>query len=265
MKIKIINLCIASWLMVALIVIVSICGLVVPRMYANELFAWRQQATGQDLLDLCLICPALLLSTIGVCRKSNAGLAWWIGINIYLAYTFAIYCFTIHFNVLFLLYCAVLGLSFYSAIQGVALAVYQFTFNARNDKWARITCWYFIITSTLFCSLWLLDILSALLKHTLPVTLLATGLPANPVEVLDLSIVLPGICIAAIMALRNNIIAKALQPVILVFMILMQVTIAFLNFYLTVADNVVGICMLLLTGISFYFLHRTKGNAVLHQ
>lgn len=256
------KLCIASWLMLPLIVIVSISGLVLPWVYMAEAFAWQQQAYGQDLVNLCLLCPALLLSTAGVWRKSKVAMAWWTGINVYLTYTFAIYCFSIHFNALFLLYCMVFSLSFFSAIAGIVMTGCSCPVPLPNNKWPRITSAFFLFISMIFCGLWLLDIIAGLLTHELPGTLAATGLLTNPVQVLDLSIILPGICITAIMALKHNVIALALQPVILVFMLLMDLTIAFLNVYTKGPVNAVGISMLLLAGISLYLLRRIQSNAI---
>jgi hypothetical protein len=84
---------------------------------------------------------------------------------------------------------------------------------------------YFIIVSGLFYFLWLSEIIPSILNNTVPASLIEVGLPTNPVHVLDLSFVLPGIFVTGLLVLNKNPIGITLAPVVLAFFILMDITI----------------------------------------
>ena len=94
-SIKNTTLCKLSMILVPAIAVASICGRLLPWVYAKETYEWQRQAIGQDMLDLYVICPVLIVTTIGIYKKSMASLMWWTGMNLYVVYTFVIYCFTI--------------------------------------------------------------------------------------------------------------------------------------------------------------------------
>ena len=52
-----------SVLLTVFIVIVSYAGLYIPDTYINETVNWRAQALGQDMIDLILIVPLLLVTS----------------------------------------------------------------------------------------------------------------------------------------------------------------------------------------------------------
>jgi hypothetical protein len=80
-----------------------------------------------------------------------------------------------------------------------------------------------------FYILWLLDIVPSMLNNTIPKKLAEVGLFTNPVQVIDLSIFLPRVFITGVLLLKNNSIGHLLTPIILVFFILMDLTIAVLT------------------------------------
>jgi hypothetical protein len=98
----------------ALIIIVSCVGLLTPDFYSKETLNWQAQSLWQDMIDLFLLVPCLLITSILAYRNNKAATLLWGGVVLYLTYTFALYCFDIHFNKLFVIYCLCLGLSFYS-------------------------------------------------------------------------------------------------------------------------------------------------------
>lgn len=205
---------------------VSSFGLFTPDFYAQETTNWRAQSIGQDLIDLLLIAPVLIISTWLVIRDNKAGLDIWAGTNLYLIYTFAIYAFTIRFNNLFILYCINLGLAFYSML----LFLFWQTQQPAPPKKplpgsAKWTGYYLALMAILFYALWLMDVIPAILRHTVPASLAEAGLRTNPVHVIDLSIFLPGMFLTGILLLRNHTLGWIMTPVILVFTILMNATI----------------------------------------
>src|SRR6478672_12825199 len=107
---------VASALPIAiLLALVSIGGLWSPA-YAHELPAWQAQAIGQDWFDLLVAAPVTALC--GICARTGS-YRWRVllaGAYAYTVYELAIYTFAIHFNSLFLVYCATLGLAGYALV-----------------------------------------------------------------------------------------------------------------------------------------------------
>ena len=103
------------------------------------------------------------------------------------------------------------------------------------------------------------EIIPAVFSNTLPMNLAVVNLPTNPVHVLDLSIILPGIFLTGILLLQKDGIAFRMAPVFLIFFVLMDTTIALLSVILKVQGQngsfyVAGVMLLLaLISISILF------------
>lgn len=78
------------------------------------------QAVGQDLITLVVALPVLVISAILAVRGSRRAHLLWLGVLVYLVYTYLMYALAIKFNPLFLLYVALLGCSLYALIGGLA-------------------------------------------------------------------------------------------------------------------------------------------------
>jgi len=229
----------------------SVAGLLTSGFYSRETHAWAVQSFGQDIINLFLIAPLLLLTSILNYQKKKVSIPVWAGTNLYLAYTFTIYCFDIHFNQLFLIYCFCLGLSLFSFI--------YFLTSLRNESPGsdlshrtplRYIGIYFLIISVLFYFLWLSDIIPSIVSNSIPANLKQTGLFTNHVEVLDLSLILPGVFLCGILLLNGKSIGFVMAPVILTFIILMDITICVLTIYASARgmaiDISIAIVMLML-------------------
>lgn len=71
--------------------------------------------------------------------------------------------------------------------------------------WARVFAgWVLIVTGGLFALLWLSELVPATLSGQAPASLEVAGLTMNPIHVIDLSVVLPGMIIIGVLALRGN-------------------------------------------------------------
>jgi hypothetical protein len=219
-----------SLITAALVVAVSITGIFNQNIYSKESANWKIQSVGQDKIDLMLITPVLLITSIMVYFKRNHAVLLWVGVMLYLTYTFIIYSFAVHFNLLYPVYCLILGLCFYSL-------VYYFFHRPGYeppviDFWTKLTGIYFIVIAILFYGLWFSEILTAIFNGTTPATLQETGLPANPVHSIDLALFLPGVFLIGFNLLRKNPFALEMTPAILAFFILMNLTIGFLGWEL---------------------------------
>lgn len=148
----------------------------------------------------------------------------------YLTYTFLIYCFAIHFNKLFVVYCLCLGLSFYAfALFLFAIIKEKIKISVENKTLLRFTGIYFIVIAVLFYLLWLSEIIPSILENKIPKSVTEAGLFTNAVHVIDLSVVLPAIFITGILLLKRNTLGFILTPMLLTFFVLMDITIGMLT------------------------------------
>lgn len=244
----------------AVVALSAIVALTSPGFYAAETLNWQLQSEGQDLADLFLVTPALLITSLLAYRQRKAAILVWAGINAYLLYTFLIYCFAVHFNPLFPVYCLALGLSFFSLIWFMVSPLQQPAVFSFSGVPRRFTSIYFIIISVVFYLLWLSEIVPAILHGNIPASTTDTGLFTNPVHVIDLAVVLPGIFIAAVFLWKKQRIGYMLAPAILSFFILMDCTIAALILLMKgkglEGNSGISIIMLLLAILSSVNLAR---------
>lgn len=233
----------------ALIIAASICGLFTPGFYAAESLDWQAQSVGQDAIDLFLVSPVLIVSSI-LSRKNKITFQLWGGVNFYLIYTYVIYSFDIHFNNLFIVYCFILGLSFYSFM--------YFLFSRINEPIAKEICTkkivkiiaaYFFIISCLFYFFWLSELVPAIIHHKTPKSLIEVGLFTNPVQVIDLSIVLPGFFLTGLFLIRERPLGLILVPCMLMFCILMDITIAWLTLMEKIKGFVTNYSITIIMGV----------------
>ncbi len=98
----------------------SVIGLVAPhRIDGGETAALGDAATAQDIVNLTLVAPLLILLAAGARRGSIRAYLTLFGALAFTVYNYAIYAFSIHFGPLFLLWTAVLGLSLFALIGGL--------------------------------------------------------------------------------------------------------------------------------------------------
>jgi hypothetical protein len=223
-----------SLILAILVIIISLTGIFSANFYQNETPNWQAQSLGQDIVDLFLIAPLLIVTSFLSWRKNKIAAMLWGGVLLYLIYTFTIYCFDVHFNNLFVVYCIILGLSFYLFVyflisQSGLNTIYKF----ENNRLIKITGFYFLVVSIMFYLLWLSEILPAVISGTVPKGNLEAGLVTNPVHVLDLSVILPGIFITGVLLLKNKPFGFIMAPVLLMFFILMNITIGTLIVFMS--------------------------------
>jgi len=216
-----------SLLLAWLVVIANGGGLTLSfQLYAKETPDWYAQSIGQDMADIFIVLPFLLISSWLAYRGSKKALLIWAGAIAYIVYTFTIYCFAIHFNQFFIIYCITLGLAVYLLgwfiLSQYAKPVKEW-FNKKTP--VKLAGIYMIAIAVIFYILWLIQIIPAQIDNTVPKEIADTGLFTNPVHVLDLSVCLPTIFITGILLLRRHWFAFLLAPAILTFFILMDLTI----------------------------------------
>jgi len=207
--------------------IASYAGIFVESTYARESTLYASQGIGQDIVNLFIVVPILLISSFYASRKSKPGLLVWSGAIFYLAYSYTIYSFGLHFNQLFILYCAILGLSFYSFVYFILSAHKVNTAELFSDKIStRSTGVFLIVIAVLFYFIWLSELIPSINQNVTPKSVIESGLLINPVHVLDLAICLPALLLTGIALIKKRSIGFLLAPAMLIFCIFMAIAIA---------------------------------------
>lgn len=205
-----------SWPIAILAISASIAGVFIDRPYANETPNWEGQAIGQDLVNLAVAYPALLILAVVAKRGSLSSFLAWTGVLAYSVYTFAIYSFAINFGPLFLVYVTVFGLSAYALFGGlVSLDADWVKAQFSKQTPRRPTAILLIMIGIMFYLLWLSEILPATLSDGVPPSLRDAGLATNPVYVLDMALLLPAAILSGVLLLRSRPFGFILAPVIL--------------------------------------------------
>lgn len=194
----------------------SIVGLVFEdSVYGRETANWAAQAVGQDVANLIAF-PVLVIAAVLAARGSIRAYLVWLGLLVYSAYTYAIYAFALHFGPLFLGWVAILGLSTYSLIVGVAsVDASAVQVVHRGEKATRFAARLLIAIGATFSLLWLMEIVPAIATGTTPEALEEVGLLTNPVHVLDLAILLPALVTSGLLLSRGRPLGYLLAPVML--------------------------------------------------
>ncbi|MEJ5351960.1 MAG: hypothetical protein WHS65_10235 [Melioribacteraceae bacterium] len=214
-----------SLLLSLLVMVASFSGVFIKETYSKEVRYFAVQGIGQDFVNLVIVSPALIISSFLFYKMNKAAMFIWSGIILYLIYSYTIYCFSMHFNFLFLIYCGVFGLSFY-------LFGYYFITQLKkennfvlNNSLIKITSSFFILLSSLFYFMWLSEVIPALIKNEIPKSVLENGVATNAVHVLDISIFLPGLVITAFMLKKKKLAGFILTPAFLTFSLFMYIAI----------------------------------------
>lgn len=249
--------------LISLIAIVSLGGLLNNNLYTRETHNWFVQCIAQDAIDLFFIVPLLMISTVFMFRGSLKWTYIWLGTMLYNFYSFILYCFIVHFNVLFLLYCAILGLTFYTVLLFI-ISVDKIILNkiSFTIKSARAMAYLLLFVAISFLFLWLSDIIPAIIQNQMPVTVTQGGMFTNPVHVIDLAFLIPAMIILGIAIFKKNIIASLIAPVFLCFSFVMSFALFVMMLYMFIQNEASSfapsIMMIVLSIIGFIIFITLK-------
>jgi hypothetical protein len=199
----------------------SIIGLAASSsIYSRETAAFLDQAIAQDIVNVAVVTPVIVVSALLARRGSLTAWLVWLGAMAFTVYNYVIYTLSIHAGPLFLAWVAVLGLSLYALIGGL-VALDPRSVGVRFVSAPRRTVgWFLIVVAALFCGLWLTGIVPALLSGQVPAAARDLGLPSSPVHVLDLAFYLPATFAAGVLLLRNRALGFVFAPALLGFLTL---------------------------------------------
>jgi hypothetical protein len=250
---------ILSIVLAAATAIVSYCGAFIPGTYERDVDSMAVQGMAQDLFDLFFVIPLLLVSLFFLHKGKRPAFLILGGTVLYLLYSFFIYSFGVHFNNLFLLYCTILGSSLYLFLRVVVQLKGMHVEEWFHEK-APVhgTGVYFLIVAFLFYALWLKDIIPAMIQESVPKSVSEYQLLVNPVHVLDIAWVLPGIIITALSLMRRRPTGVLFAPIFLIFISLLALALIAMAFMLQIKglseDSPLAIIFTILALISGLFL-----------
>lgn len=183
----------------------SVAGLwFVTDIYGQETPVFADQAAAQDLVNLLVVAPLIVVLGWRAHRGHVRAYFGWLGCLGFTVYNYAIYAFSIHFGPLFLIWVAILGLSTFALLGSLATvdaAALKASFADRAPRWPG---WFLIVTASLFALLWLSEILPDLAAHRPSTSASELNIPTNPVHVLDLAIFLPAAATSGVLLLRRH-------------------------------------------------------------
>jgi hypothetical protein len=210
----------------ALVAWSALGGLLFPSIYARETASWAAQGQGQDWVNLVVVAPVFAICGLQALAGSRRARLVVGGALVYTVYSYLLYALEVHFNRLFLVYCATLGLSFFallSLLRDLAAADPRTWYRGRVP--ARTAGIFLLVVAGAFALLWLSEVVPALLDQRDPAGLRDIGLLTNPVHVLDLSLLLPALAATGVSLLRRGSLGLLLAPLMLGFNVAMPLAI----------------------------------------
>jgi hypothetical protein len=215
-----------SMLTAALAMAGSAITLLSQQLYDELTPAFLPQALAQDLVNLLVVSPAMIILAVLALRGSSRAYLLWLGTLLFTAYNYVIYSVGIPFGPLFLLWVGVLGMSIFALLGGIAcIDRDELLVTYRSARAAKVSGWALIVVALMFGALWLSEDVPALLNGTTPQSLVDQGMITNPVHVLDLGFFLPAVIVVSVLWLRGNLRAATVAPSFVVFLLVTGVPI----------------------------------------
>jgi hypothetical protein len=184
--------------------VAAAAGLFVSGLYRDTEEGIRQ-ARATDLVTLLGAVPALALGLWRARAGSAGGRLVAVGALAYLAYSYAIYAFSVVIDPLTPVHIAILGLATWSlvlAALGLDAATIDRASRFRLPR--RATGGFLIVVAALFAMLWLSQIAGAITSGHLPTAISDLNLPTSPVFSLDLAFAVPLIAVAGAWLIRRD-------------------------------------------------------------
>ena len=206
--------------------LVSIAGAFFPSTYERDSASIAAQGAGQDLVDLFVGVPLLLVTFFLASRGNRKAALLYAGTLAYIMYSFIIYCFGVYFNQFFLLYCLTLSLSLYAFI-----LVFSELRQLQVESWfekapVKLISVYLGFVALVFYLLWLKSVVPAIIQNEVPKEVSDYNLLVNPVHVIDLVFALPGLLIGSVLIWRRQRVVFIIASLALIFMVLLTLALA---------------------------------------
>lgn len=195
---------ILSIIIALLAAIASAGGLFVDGLYRdNALVTTAFQ--GNDVVTLFIAVPLLLAAMFMTMRGSQRAQLVWLGLLMYMLYNYVFYLYGTSFNVLFLIYVALLTLSIYALIFGLAtLDVQELAQRFRSRTPARWISGFMMFFAALLGGLWIAQSLRFVATGQVPQDVVQTDHPTAVVYATDLTLLMPALVLGAVLLWRRR-------------------------------------------------------------
>jgi hypothetical protein len=203
----------------------AIAGLLVSGLYRDTADGTRQ-ARATDLVTLLVAVPTLAVGLWRGRSGSVGGRFVAMAALGYLAYSYAIYAFSVVIDPLTPAHIAILGLATWSLVLtvfGMDSATVDRASGFRFPR--RVTGGFLIVVAALFAMLWLSEIAGAITSGHLPTAISDLNLPTSPVFSLDLAFAVPLIALAGGWLIRRDRRGRASALAALTFLIILGLSV----------------------------------------
>ena len=195
---------ILSILIAAFSALASAGGLFLKDIYRDNAFVTTTWL-GNDAVTLFLAVPILLVAMVFGSRGSWMATLVWLGAVDYMLYNYAFYLFGAAFNVFFLVYAALLGLSIFALIFG--LVGLDVTILSRQYSEKTPVKWiggYFLFVAIGLSGVYLMQSIGFIVTGQLPAIVSISGHPTNMVFALDLTLLIPWLAVGAVWLMKRQ-------------------------------------------------------------
>ena len=217
--------------------------------YKNNSTAAVMQAIPQDIVTLALGIPMLIISLFLARKGLIKGRLLLAGVEGYFLVTYFMYIFIAMYNRLFLIYAALISISFFAFILTLMSFDIEKLKTYYNKKLpAKFVGGFLLFASIMVGLLWLSRVMPTLINGTIPVDLLEHG-TTLPVQAIDLAFFLPSAFIAGILIIKKKSMGYLLAPVATFFLILMMAALFSKGVSMTITGAEGTLPMMIMTSI----------------
>jgi len=160
---------------------------------------------GQDYVTLFVAVPVLIIGLLLERRGSLPGRVLWVASMFYGLYGYLFYAVGVAFNMFFLLYVAICGLSLYALLFSVPRVDVSLIDDAVTGRLARgVAIAYMLVVAASLGILWTGLSASYLATGTVPGPIVASGHPTGVVFAIDLIFIVPPMLLGAVWLIRRQ-------------------------------------------------------------
>jgi hypothetical protein len=193
-----------STLIVILAILASASGLLLNGLYRDNAFVITTWL-GNDAVTLFLATPILIAAVVLSARGSLKAQLMWLGALDYMLYNYAFYLFGTAFNAFFLVYAALVALTIFALIFGLAnldIKAIRQQFSPRTPvKWISA---YFLFVAAGLGLIYVAQSVAFIVSGQVPSIVAITEHPTNVVFALDLTLLIPWLIVGAIWLMQRR-------------------------------------------------------------
>lgn len=227
--------------------------------YARNSFSMAMQAIAQDLVTLILVVPATIVSLMLVKKKHTVAEFILTGLLAYMLYTYMSYSFLMYYNELFLVYVALMVLSFYAFVISIHLLSKNPVIELLQRNMKTMGLRIFLVAAGIVIALmWLGRIVPTIGTGIAPVGL--DHYSTLVIQVLDLGIIVPTCFVICYLLKEKNTLGYVLAPVIVVKAVTLVLAVLAMAASMTLSGIEVALSEFMIFGgiclIACYYLFR---------